>query len=118
MASKQYYAVNEIRHGEPDGGMTVFAPGQQVSGLPKEAMVALWEAGVLEERDPSARPADDRDARIVELEKELAAMRAEKEAEMTEPVEEPVEGTEEEAAEGTDVGGMGTPPAPEAPVEE
>jgi len=76
-----YYAVNRIVHGVGGGEEQVFEPGDKVSGLTKEEMVALWEAGVLEERDPNAvGPADARDDRIAQLEAELAAVQAEKAA--------------------------------------
>lgn len=79
--AKRYRAVNQIRHGvagqeEP----MIFQPGQDVTGLSKDAMVSLWEAGVLEEYDPDARPKDDRDDRIAALEKQIADLEAEKKA--------------------------------------
>jgi hypothetical protein len=86
MTTKQYYARTEIQHGEADGGLKVFAVGTQVSGLTKEAMVALWNAGVLTEVDPSARPADDRDDRIAQLEAQIAELTAKKTAAEAEPV--------------------------------
>lgn len=76
--AKQYFAVNEIRHGNPDGELVVFAPGQQVKGLDKDTMIALWEAGVLTEVDPDAVPRDHRDDEIARLQAELDALKAEK----------------------------------------
>lgn len=78
---KSYLAVNEIRHGNEDGTLTVFAPGEAVTGLAKEQMVALWEAGVLTEFDPNNRPADPvRDAEIEALKAQIAQLEAEKAA--------------------------------------
>jgi hypothetical protein len=85
MTTKQYYARSEIQHGEADGKVTVFAVGQQVTGLPKDAMIALWNAGVLTEVDPSQRPADDRDDRIAQLEARIAELNAQKAAAEAEP---------------------------------
>jgi hypothetical protein len=57
---KRYRAVNTIRYGvgeeQADGtvrqtGVKVFEPGDVVSGLPREEMKQLWEAGVLEQED-------------------------------------------------------------------
>jgi len=84
--AKQYYARSEIQHGTEDGGLKVFAVGDQVTGLNKDQMVALWNAGVLSEVDPAARPADDRDARIAELEKQIAELNMAKAAAEAEPV--------------------------------
>ena len=92
MTTKQYYARSEIQHGEADGKVTVFAVGQQVTGLPKDAMIALWNAGVLTEVDPSQRPADDRDDRIAQLEAQIAELNRQKTAAEAEPA--PVKVTE------------------------
>jgi hypothetical protein len=77
--SKQYFAVNRIVHGNGDAGESVFEPGQQVTGLSKDAMVSLWNAGVLREIDPEAEStvtADERDQRIADLEQQLAEARS------------------------------------------
>jgi hypothetical protein len=87
--AKQYFAVNQIRHGQPDGDLIVFEPGQQVTGLDKDVMVALWQAGVLTEVNPDEVPKDHRDDEIARLQAELAALKAEKEAEAPAPA--PVE---------------------------
>jgi hypothetical protein len=85
MAGEMYFAVNEIRHGEGVDGdgnpnVRVFMPGEQVTGLDVETMKSLWNAGVLTQVDPTARPADDRDARIRELEAQVNQLKAEAEA--------------------------------------
>ena len=82
--AKQYYAANRIEHGKEDGEVVVFEPGDQVTGLSKDDMVSLWQAGALTEVDPNARPKDDRDARIQELEKQLADAKAAQAAEAEE----------------------------------
>jgi hypothetical protein len=75
--AKQYYALTKILHGEGAAGEQEFKPGDLVTGLSKDAMVALWQAGALEERDPDARPKDDRDERIKELEAQLEDLKRE-----------------------------------------
>jgi len=75
MAS-QYYALSKILHGQGAAGELVFEVGDQVKGLNKDAMISLWNAGVLTERDPNQAPPDDRDDRIKALEKELADLKA------------------------------------------
>jgi hypothetical protein len=74
MAS-QYYARTKIQHGFVGGDTKTFEVGDQVEGLSKEDMVSLWEAGALTEVDPNARPQDDRDERIAQLEKELGDLK-------------------------------------------
>jgi len=81
MAAKTYHAVSQIQVGKGGGEITVFEAGDQVTELSKEQMVELWNAGVLEERDPDARPKDDRDERIKELEDEIKRLRETEEAE-------------------------------------
>lgn len=90
--AKEYYALNKILHGQGPDDELVFMPGDRVTGLSKEAMVALWEAGSLEERDPDARPKDDRDDKIKELEAELERLKAEQMAAATAAVVVPSEG--------------------------
>jgi hypothetical protein len=75
--AKQYFASSKILHGTGNGNETVFEPGDKVTGLTKDEMVALWNAGVLTERDPNAMPTDDRDEKIAALEKQLADLKAE-----------------------------------------
>jgi hypothetical protein len=91
--AKSYHAVNRIEHGGEGGELTVFEPGDQVTGLSKDEMLNLWNAGVLEERDSDARPKDDRDARIADLEKQIEDLRAaqESEPEMEAAAERPLE---------------------------
>lgn len=96
--AKSYYAVNTIRHGV-GGEVKVFEPGDQVTGLSKDEMVALWEAGVLEERDPSKPAPDERDAEIERLKAQIEALEAEKKA--------AAEAKDEEPREVTEVPGMG-----------
>jgi hypothetical protein len=87
--AKQYFAVNQIQFGQPDGEIKVFEPGDKVEGLSKDQMIELWAAGVLREVDPNARPADDRDAEIERLKTQIAALEAEKAAAVEAAVEEP-----------------------------
>jgi hypothetical protein len=75
---KQYFALNQIRHGEAGGEVTVFEPNEQVVGLSKEAMVSLWEAGVLREHDPSTVKRDDRDIEIERLRQQIESLEQEK----------------------------------------
>jgi len=74
--AKAYYATSKIVHGDGDKGERVFEAGDQVTGLNKDQMVSLWDAGVLTERDPKQLPPDDRDDKIASLEAELAKLRA------------------------------------------
>jgi hypothetical protein len=123
--AKRYRAINQIRFGKEDGKVETFEPGQDVVGLKKDDMVALWNAGVLEEYDPDARPKDDRDDRIAALEAQIASLEAEKAAEADAAVEEPRDpetvpgvgslptpNTGEAAADMEDTSGDPTPPAP------
>jgi cytoskeletal protein RodZ len=71
-----YYATSRIQHGVGNGEEKVFVAGDKVEGLTKEEMVALWNAGVLSERDPNQSPPDERDDKIAELEKQLADLKA------------------------------------------
>jgi|SRR5262245_2546662 len=82
MAAKTYHAVNQIRVGRGGGDADVtFEPGMEVTGLTKEQMVELWNAGVLEERDAEAQKAnDERDAEIESLREQIAQLQAEKAA--------------------------------------
>jgi hypothetical protein len=103
---KTYHAVNTIRHGMAGEGEKVFSPGAQVTGLTKEEMLDLWNAGVLEERDEAAdkqAAVDARDARIAELEAQLAAMKAEQEASAT-PEASSTEGVDETQETGGESG--------------
>jgi hypothetical protein len=76
--AKMYYAVNRIQHGETSGVVTVFEVGDRVTGLDKETMVALWQAGSLTEVDPDEQMQKqaDLEARVAQLEAELAEARA------------------------------------------
>jgi len=76
--AKQYFATSKIVHGDAPNEDKVFQPGDVVEGLSKEAMVALWEAGVLTERDPDDEKPDERDKKIADLELELSKLRADK----------------------------------------
>jgi len=107
-AAKQYFALNEIRHGETDGSVTVFQPDEQVTGLSKEQMVALWEAGVLREHDPSTVKKDARDDEIDRLKAQIEALEADKKA--------AAEAADEPPRQVTDIPGLGgaTPNSPEA----
>lgn len=78
--AKQYYAVNRIRVGRAPEEDLVFEPDQQVTGLDKDQMIELWNAGVLREVDPDNTPADARDVRIAQLEAQIAQLEAEKQA--------------------------------------
>jgi len=71
-----YYATSRIQHGVGNGEEKVFEAGDKVEGLSKDEMVALWNAGVLTERDPNQSPPDERDDKIAELEKQLADLKA------------------------------------------
>jgi len=44
---KSYKAVTSIKHGMPDGQTVTFEVGDTVTGLSKEAMKELWDAGAL-----------------------------------------------------------------------
>ena len=60
MASKTWYAVTKIQHGKrtEDGSAegkykrTTFEPGDKVTGLTKEDMVGLYNAGAISSRRP------------------------------------------------------------------
>jgi hypothetical protein len=102
--AKSYYAINQIRFGvEGQKEPTIFEAGEQVTGLPKEAMVQLWEAGVLREHDPSKVEPDERDIRITQLEAEIEALKAEKASAAQTP------------REPEDVPGQGDSPTPNTP---
>lgn len=56
-----FYAVTPIRHGvSNDAGeqtdVKEFGVGDKVTGLSKEDMKALWDAGALEQREVTAKP--------------------------------------------------------------
>jgi hypothetical protein len=78
--AKQYFAVNQIRHGEAGGEIKVFEAGEEVTGLSKEVMVRLWQSGVLREVDPNQVPRDHRDDEIDRLKAQIEAIEAEKKA--------------------------------------
>ena len=46
-----YKAATRIKHGMPDGESKIFEVGDTVTGLPKEAMKDLWDAGALQTDD-------------------------------------------------------------------
>jgi hypothetical protein len=52
-----WVAITQIRHGEGGGEVTVFEPGETVTGLDKDTMYALYAGGSLTEKgsrnDPS-----------------------------------------------------------------
>ena len=58
-----FVAVTNIRHGEDDGEVTQILRGEEVEGLPKEVMVALWAQGSLAVKgtpgDPNTWPKSD-----------------------------------------------------------
>lgn len=68
MAGK-FYAVTRIKHGkrtendtaEGKYEQTVFEPGDEVTGLSKEDMKSLWNAGALEQREADKQESEDKD---------------------------------------------------------
>jgi len=52
--AKGYVSTTTIQYGTPEGETVTFAPGDPVTGLTKEQMAELWEAGALEEREVKA----------------------------------------------------------------
>lgn len=79
-------ALTEIRHGEADGKVTVYAPGEDVSGLDEDTLKELEEAGVVgdptpvpkEEADALTEENDELKAKVAELEAELAKAKQQK----------------------------------------
>ena len=71
-----YVAMSQIRVGRAPEEDMVFEAGDVVTGLTKDQMVALWNAEVISEQKEVDKVADERDAKIAELEQELATMRA------------------------------------------
>jgi hypothetical protein len=46
-----YKALTVIRHGKADGDRVEYQPGEDVTGLPKETMQNLLEAGAIAKRE-------------------------------------------------------------------
>lgn len=70
-------ALTEIRHGEEDGQITVYAPGEDVSGLDEDTLKQLEEAGVV--GDPTPVPKEEADALVAEndeLKEQVEALKA------------------------------------------
>jgi len=60
--AKGWRATTNIQHGAKDGEQVTFEPGDPVTGLTKEQMAELWEAGALieaEVEDSKASPRSD-----------------------------------------------------------
>jgi hypothetical protein len=75
--ANQYRAVSQIRVGRAPDDDLVFQKDDVVSGLTKDQMVELWNAGVLTEvSEEEAAASDERDAKIADLEQQLAEARA------------------------------------------
>jgi uncharacterized Zn finger protein len=55
--AKVYKAVTRIKHGKEGGEVVEFAPGDRVTGLTKEEMKSLWDAGALEQAEVEVTPA-------------------------------------------------------------
>src|SRR5688572_22164755 len=89
--AKQYFAVNQIRHGEAGGAVTVFEAGEEVTGLSKDVMVRLWQSGVLREVDPNTVPRDHRDDEIDRLKAQIEQIEQEKQAAKDNPPRDPNE---------------------------
>jgi len=47
--AKGWKATTRIQYGAADGTVKIFMPGDPVTGLSKEEMAQLWDAGSLEE---------------------------------------------------------------------
>jgi hypothetical protein len=45
--ANEFVAVTEVRHGDEDGKVTTFAPGDTVTGLDDDTLHGLWAAGSL-----------------------------------------------------------------------
>lgn len=93
-------AYSRIVHGKDDGSRLVIEEGNKVSGLDKETMQALKEAGVVgEEAAATPDEVEELRAKVAELEAQLAGARnpasqeeADKAAKAaTQPVKQPKE---------------------------
>jgi len=115
--AKKYKAITRIVVGGSNGDRREIEPGDVVTGLSKDQMVELWNAGVLTEVDEEKeQAADERDQKIADLEQQLAEMRAAKVAESVPQGDAPDE-TEGSSDLPTDVGSDESP-APENPPAE
>jgi len=119
--AKEYRAVNLIRVGRAPEEDVEFKPGEAVTGLTKEQMIELWNAGVLTEYDTEADQAMvEKDAIIADLQAKLDAAMADKAAAeaaaaaAAPPAEAPAESPTAEPAEPASDASAGTtdPAAP------